>query len=115
MAKQVLLDTNFILSCIDKKIDFIEKLTLEGYEILIPKQVINEIKRIKNKNSELALKILLNSKIKKIDLKQNYVDKGIIEFSKKNNISIATIDKGLKNKLKSKKIIIRGKNLEEIN
>ena len=116
--EQVLLDTNFILSCIRKKIDFFEYLM--EYEILVPQQVIDEIKRIsisKKKlkfrdEATLALKILKDSRFEKINLEDNYVDKGIIRFIEKNpKVIVATLDNDLKKKL-IKKLIIRGKQLE---
>tara|TARA_Y100000310_G_C20499256_1_gene723107 strand:+ start:536 stop:919 length:384 start_codon:yes stop_codon:yes gene_type:complete len=123
---KVILDTNFILSCVKQKIDFLEDIKLMGMEILIPKQVINELKIISKskkklhfrEQSELALKLLEKNRkswVKK-DL-SNYgknTDKGIINFGNKNkSIIIATLDKELKNKIKNQKLVIRGKkNLE---
>lgn len=121
--KQVLLDTNFILTCIKQKIDFFEELKLIGLQILIPKQVINEIKRLSNskkinlKNTnEIALKILENNKFKEIDLKEKFADKGIINYAEKNtDIYIATLDKEIKEKTLNSKIVIREKSrLENI-
>ncbi len=115
---RILLDTNFILSCIRKKIDFFEELM--EHEILIPKQVIDEIKKISvskkklkfKEEARLALKILEKSKFKKIKLEDDYVDKGIRKFAQKNpNIVVATLDRDLKKKLK-RKLVIRGKKLE---
>lgn len=115
---KILLDTNFILSCIRKKIDFFEELM--EYEILIPKQVIDEIKKIsasKKKlkfrdEANLALKILEKSRFKKIKLEDDYVDKGIRKFAQKNqDIVVATLDEALKKKLK-RRLVIRGKKLE---
>jgi len=106
--KQILLDTNFILTCIKQKIDFFEELV--GEEILIPKQVINEIKNLKNPNSKLALKLLEKSKFKKINIGKGHVDRLIIKFAKENpKTIIATLDREIKNKTKNQKLIIRGK------
>ena len=121
--KQVILDTNFILTCIKQKIDFFEELKLEGLQILIPKQVINEIKRISNSKKKLhfreyakvALKLLGKNHFKKIDLKIKYVDKGLTKFTKENkNVIIATLDKELKKKIKNQKLIIREKKRLEV-
>ncbi len=54
---QVLLDTNFILNCINQKIDFFEDLA--GYKIIIPQEVINEIKKI-TENFLLLNNLILN-------------------------------------------------------
>ncbi|MEN7982050.1 MAG: PIN domain-containing protein [Nanoarchaeota archaeon] len=117
---KVLLDTNFILSGIRKKIDFFEEISFMGFKIIIPIQVINEIKRLSISKKKLkfreeasfALKLLEKNNFEKIDLKYNYVDKGIKKFIEKNpKIIVATLDSELKKKLK-KKLIIRGQKLE---
>lgn len=106
--KQALLDTNFIASCIKQKIDFFEELEFMGLKILIPKQVIQEIKKIPN--SELALKILEKNKFEEIDIGKGHVDRRIKKFAEKNpEILIATLDRELKKQLKNRKIVIRGK------
>lgn len=120
--KKALLDTSFILACIKQKIDFFEDIRLLGIKIIIPKQVINEIKIITNskkklhfrKDAELALKILEKEKnsFRIVDL-SNYgrnTDKRIKNFSDKDdNLIVATLDKQLKQKTKNKNLIIRGK------
>ncbi|MCK4552937.1 hypothetical protein KAT80_01920 [Candidatus Pacearchaeota archaeon] len=111
--KQIILDSSFILTCIKQKIDFFEELF--GTQILIPEQVINEIKNLKNPNSKLALKLLEKNKFKKIDLGKAHVDKLIIRFAKENpKTIIATLDREIKNKTKNQKLIIRGKKKLEI-
>ena len=121
--KQTILDTNFILTCIKQKIDFFEDIRFEGIQIIIPKQVINEIKKIADskqklkfrENAKLALKLLEKNKFKKIDLGKGHVDKRIINYSKDNkNIIVATLDKELKNKIKNLKLVIRRKKKLEI-
>lgn len=115
----VLLDTNFILTCIKQKIDFLGQLELEGFQILIPKQVIDEIARLSKTREEtnLALKILEKNRIKfkKIDLRDKNVDEAIIKFAKENkDVIIATLDRELKRKIKNPKLVIRGKKKFEI-
>ena len=106
----IILDSSFIITCIKQKIDFFEELV--GTQILIPKQVINEIK---NLNSKLALKLLEKNKFKKIDLGKGHTDKKIIKFAKENpKTIIATLDREIKNKTKNQKLIIRGKKKLEI-
>ena len=121
--KQTILDTNFILSCIKQKIDFFEDIEVEGIQIIIPKQVIDEIKKIASskqklksrENAKLALRLLEKNKFKKIDLGKGHVDKRIIDYSKNNkNIIVATLDKELKNKIKNPKLVIRRKKKLEI-
>ena len=115
--RNVLLDTSFILTCVRNKIDFFEQLELEGFKILVPKQVIKEIEAIKNsKKSEakpeadLALKFIKAKKPKIIRLKGKTADNAIISYAKQNpNIIVATLDREIKKKTKNRKLIIRGK------
>jgi len=114
-----LLDTNFILTCIKNKIDLFEELFLEGYKIIIPEQVLNEIKKFENKKSEArtALKILEKDFYEKPDLGKSKipVDNKIIKFAKENpKIIIATLDREIKNKIPNKKMIIRNRKKFEV-
>jgi len=122
---KILLDTNFILSCVKQKIDFLEELFFLGYGILIPKQVFLELDNIsKSKqkhyfrnNAALALKILKNAEgsFDDVNLKDNNVDRGIEKFAKFNKgVIIATLDEELKKKIPNKKLVIRGKKKLEI-
>lgn len=110
-SNTVLLDTNFIISCIKKKIDCFEILQDQGLQIIIPKQVIEELEKIytskqsiTQKNAaHIALKILKRhiQESQIIDLKEKIVDKGILTFVKAHpQIKVATLDKALKTKLK---------------
>jgi len=117
--QQVLLDTNFIMSCARQKIDFFEQIPLMGMEILIPKQVIEELDGLSKSRenahireaADLALKLLNRNKFTSIKLRRNNdVDRGIIEFAEDNkDVIIATLDKELKEKIRNKKMIIKGK------
>ena len=88
--KKVILDTNFILTCIRNKIDFFEDINLMGLQILIPEQVILEIKRISEskkklrfrEEAKLALQLLEKSKCKRINLKTKNTDNGLSNYSK---------------------------------
>ena len=121
--KEVLLDTNFILSCIRNKIDFFEELNLMGFKILIPKQVVFELasildskKKLKFKEeASLALQLLKNNSFKEVDLGVSYVDEGIRKFSKNNkDVIVATLDKELKDELMNSKLVIRNKKSLEV-
>ena len=119
---QVILDTNFILTCIKQKIDFFKEIELMGSKILIPKQVIQEIKRISEskkklkyrEEAKLSLRLLEKSKFKKVDLKSKNTDNGLSKYSKEHDIIVATLDKELKRKIKTPKLIIREKKKLEI-
>jgi hypothetical protein len=104
--KQILLDTNFILTCIKQRIDFFEELEKEGYSIIIPEEVIKELKKLKK---ESALKLLEKEKkeFKKISLGGKIVDNAIINYAKENtNIIIATLDRDIQRKTRNKKMVI---------
>ena len=110
--KSVLLDTNFILICIKQKIDFFEELRFMGFETIIPDGVIDELKKLKQTS---ALKLLEKNNFRKITLTGKNTDNSIINYAKKNpEILVATLDKELNNKLKNRKIIIRGKKKLEV-
>ena len=114
--REVILDTNFILTAIKYKIDFLDGIKFLGLTPIIPKQVIDELNKIiKSKkkgkfkdHAELALKIIQKKRLKKIDLKHDYVDKGLLDYAKQNKgVIIATMDKDLKNRIPNRKLIIR--------
>ncbi len=121
--KQVLLDTNFIISCARQKIDFFHEIPLMGFEILIPRQVFDEIEKLSKsrksatlrEEADLALKIMNRNKFTIIKLRRNDVDRAIIEFANDNrDVIIATLDKELQNKIKNQKMIIRGLGMLEL-
>ncbi len=115
--KEVLLDTNFIMSCARQKIDFFEQIPLMGLEILIPKQVSRELENLsKSRESafireaaDLSMKLLNRNKFRIVKLEYNDVDKGIIFFADKNkDVVVATLDKELQGRIKNQKLIIKG-------
>lgn len=120
---KVILDTNFILTCVKQKIDFFEYLEMQGFQILIPKEVIREIESIvesKKKlkfrdDAKLSLKSLKNNSFKKINLDSKNVDKGIVKFAKDDSsIVVGTLDGEIKKKVKNPKLVIRRKKKLEI-
>ena len=115
---RVILDTNFVISCIKQKIHFLDEIPklLPLAEIVVPEQVLSELekasenKKLKLKDREAAkLALLILQEVKKIRLEKKFVDRGILEYIKKNpGDYVATLDRGLKSQLKNV-IIIRGK------
>lgn len=121
--KQVLLDTNFIISCARQKIDFFHEIPMMGFEIVIPRQVFDEVEKLSKsrkgaiirEEADLALKIMNKNKFTIIKLKRNDVDRAIIEFANENpDVIIATLDKELQNKIENKKMIIKGLKVLEV-
>jgi len=116
-----LLDTNFILTSIKQKIDFFEWFKLNGFCVIIPREIINELKMLRDRKKNLlaleakfAFKILKKNKFKVIDLEGDNADKLIVKYAKQHpDIIIATLDKEIKDKIKNKIVTIRqGKMLE---
>jgi len=121
--KTIVLDTNFILTCIRNKLDFFDGFKFNGLRMLIPKQVLQEIKRISEsrkklrfkEEAKLALKLLEQNSFKEIDLKSKNVDNGIVKFTKVHKgIIVATLDKELQARIQNPKMIIRNKKRLEI-
>ena len=121
--KEAILDTNFILTCVKQKIDFFRDIPNMGLNILIPTQVIEEIKRVANStkklkfrdDAKLAQVILEKNKFTEIDIRGKYVDRGLIKYAKEHpRLIVATLDKDIKNKVTNSKLVIRGKKKLEV-
>lgn len=111
--RELILDTSFILTAVKQNIDFFNWIGHEGFNTLIPEQVIKELKSL---GAHLALKILMKNKFTLLQIPGKDADSAIIKFAKDNPEAIvATLDLGLKKKIKNRKLIIRGiKKLEII-
>ena len=110
---EVLLDTSFIISCVRKKIDFISQLEGEGFKVVLPREVLQELKdlRVAPKEShadriaiDIALVMFEGNKIKKTPLGGQSVDDGLIEKGKQGAF-IATLDNGIKREVANKIVI----------
>ena len=120
--KYVVLDTNFILSCVRKKIDFFNDINFSGLKIIIPIQVISELENLSEtgnlklrEEAKLSLAILKKNSFDKVDLKIKNVDNGIVKFTKEHEeYIIATLDKEIQKKIKNQKLIIRGEKELEV-
>ncbi len=121
---KVLLDTNFVVTCVRQKIDFIssiDQLVGERVELIVPKEVIAEITDISKRKGEkvadkeaakLSLSILSEAKFDSPELLNKNVDQGILEYLRDKEILLATLDKKLRDKsLKTAIIIKKGKTL----
>ena len=114
---KIVLDTNFLVSCLKFKIDFLDE--LKGEELYIVDKTKTELEKLikggKGKDKERAkviLALIKKNKIKEIKSKeQDYVDDTL---AKLNGYVIATQDKELKKRIKAKKLIIRAKKKLEI-
>jgi len=120
---QILIDTNFILTCTKQKIDIQEttnQITSEPIEWLIPQDVLNELGNIKDRvetspkdkqAARLSFELLQNINPTKIKLpgKNPNVDIKIVNYILDKPIVLATLDKNLKSRVKNKILTIRGK------
>lgn len=105
------MDTNFIISCLMRNIDFISQLGEKGFsKIVVPKEVIEELKdlRFGNKTSreereaiDIALELLQRKGIKKISLGRGRVDDSLIKKGKE-GVFIATLDNGIRRQIPKK-------------
>jgi len=110
---EVLLDTNFVVSCILKNIDFISELEDMGLKPTVPREVIQELKDLKTEKKtshyaamaiDLALQFFEDKKIKKTRIGGKTVDLGLIEKGRE-GIYIATLDREIKRSVPNRVII----------
>src|SRR3990167_5589461 len=74
---KVLLDSSFIISCVRKKIDFLVQLSEQGFKVLLPHEVFEELKDLRKKSSlshedriaiDVAMEIFEKRKVKMMRL-----------------------------------------------
>lgn len=105
---KVILDTNFLVYCAGRKIDFmqeLERLFIKP-EIILPSQVLLELRKIAEKGSgkdskaaSLALEILAlpqnKERVNLVSSPESNADKAILNLAVRNSV-IASFDKELK-------------------
>jgi len=110
---EVLLDTNFIISCVRKRIDFIDELNSLGFKAKVPREVLQEMKDLKREKKtgrdertaiDVAFQLLDERNVKKVKVGGKNVDEGLIAKGKE-GIYIATLDRGIKVKIPNKVVI----------
>jgi rRNA-processing protein FCF1 len=124
---EVVLDTNFIISCIKQRLDYFSKtneIIEENFEWVVPSGVMRELEEISkkeggnfdDKNSAaigLEMLRLIGPKIVEVDGK--YVDQAIINYIKDTDSILATLDRALKKRVSNRILTIKDvKNLEVI-
>ena len=99
---EVILDSNFIISCLKRKIDFVENLEEMGFKILLPREVFQELKDLRLKVTteersliDVALELFTKKKIKKMTLGGKNVDEGLI-LKGRDGYYIATLDNAIR-------------------
>ena len=99
---EVILDANFIISCVRRKIDFISQLEAQGFKILVPKEVFEEMKDLRLKSGmshedriaiDVAFELIEKRKVKKMSLGGGKVDDMLIKKGHE-GFYIATLDSG---------------------
>jgi rRNA-processing protein FCF1 len=117
---QIVIDTNFLITCVNQKIDLIEQLetSFVGADLIIVTRVMDELEKISKKAklrgkykeaASLALKMLGNeikkNRVKIMALDGN-VDDAIVSYSKgKEDIIVASLDRGIKKRLKNTRFL----------
>jgi len=115
---EILLDTNFILACAKQKVDFVSwaEDNLGEVSWVVPDLVLAELEELSKRKGEkgkdkeaanLGLQLLGRVKFQKIVLKGKDTDLAIRQFIEGKDIALATLDKGLKNKVKNKILTIK--------
>lgn len=114
---EALLDTNFIISCIVKKIDFLTQLKEKGFKVIVPREVLQELKdlRINRRISheeriaiDVALQMLSLKDVKKTSIGNGKVDDLLIRKGEQ-GVHIATLDNGIKRKVPNRIVIFSAK------
>ena len=103
---KVILDTNFLIHCLDFHVDIpieLEKILGSSFEIYVLDGVLKELEGLGKK---MVLKYVERFEILKGSGK--YVDDELVGFSEKGYI-VATQDKGLKKRLQKLFVVIRQK------
>ncbi|MBU2616437.1 MAG: hypothetical protein KKB79_00435 [Nanoarchaeota archaeon] len=104
--RKAILDTSFIITAAKNKIDFFKWLEEEGLEPVIPEQTISELEGL---GAELPLKLIKMHKFKLAKVSGKNADTAIVNLTKKDKKAIvATLDAGLKKRIKNRKLVIRG-------
>jgi len=125
---KILIDTNFVITCTKQKIDFdaiMNGLTTEKVEWIVPEEVLGELRglkiggriKIKDRNAaDIAIQIIaeLGVEVVKLSDTADDVDTKIANYLRDEDIVLATLDKGLKSRVKNKILTIRGKNNLEL-
>ncbi len=121
---EILLDTNFILTCAKQKIDFAslaDNIIDEEINWIIPQDVLNELGALKDRvgmktkdrdAAKLGFETIqdLDAQIVQLPGKNPNVDIKIVSYITDKNIVLASMDKNLKSRINNKILTIRGKN-----
>ncbi|MBI2451507.1 hypothetical protein HYV50_00340 [Candidatus Pacearchaeota archaeon] len=119
---EVVLDTNFIISCLIKKVDFLGQLRELGLKPVVPREVLQEMKDLKRESKvsryersavDMAFEIFEKENVKKIKIGGKNVDDGLIKKGRQ-GVFIATLDRVVKVKVPNKVVLLGDKKKLEI-
>lgn len=105
MAKEIVVDTNFIISCIKFRI-YIDELYSFAKQIVIMDPCLKELEAIAKakgrdgKNAKAGVDVIKKLKFKIISTKKS-CDESIVDYAKKRNAFVATNDRNLIKNLKN--------------
>jgi len=108
---EAILDSSFILSCMKRKIDFLDELEIKGFKAVIPREVLQELKDLRLKVGrdektaiDVALDIIEKRKVKKMSFGGGKVDEHLIKMGQK-GVYIASLDSAVKRAVPNKILI----------
>lgn len=116
---EILLDTNFILTCVKQKVDFFSianESIGEKIKWLIPFEVLAELKDLSTRKdmrgadkdaAKLGMEMVKLISPEIVSIKNKNVDQGIVDYIKGKDIVLATLDKELKKKVKNRVMVIK--------
>jgi len=125
MKMEIIIDTNFLLTCMKQKIDlFLELDRLFGvYEAVVPKQVIRELEILESRQelnikereaASLGLQILRKKNVKILEL-EGKADKAIVNYALENkDVVMASLDGGMRKHVKNKAKMLTIRNKKRI-
>jgi rRNA-processing protein FCF1 len=124
---KILIDTNFILTAVKQKIDIevvAAEIIDEDIHWIVPQQVLNELGNLKDAKgmksvdrqaAALSFDVLQQIAPEVVDVGRNpNVDIGIVNYIMDKDIVLATLDRGLQDRVKNKMLTIRGKKFLEL-
>lgn len=111
---KIIFDTNFLIYCAKNKLDYadeIQSMINENYALVVPLQVINELKKLRDDKlkkvsgkdkaaASLALQLLDHYNVERVETTGKSVDEAIINLanSDKKNI-VCTLDREMRHTL----------------
>tara|TARA_Y100000310_G_C20558704_1_gene751914 strand:- start:291 stop:656 length:366 start_codon:yes stop_codon:yes gene_type:complete len=117
---EVLLDSSFVIACLRSKIDFLTELEEKGFKVVLPREVLQELKDLRIKKPfddrvaiDLALDLFERRRVKKTTIGNGKVDDMLIAKGKQ-GIYIASLDRVIKRSVPNMVVIDKASKSVEI-